>query len=174
MAMFAIIYCGASLLSGCEGHYHDKAERARIAKLSELRKQVSSAFLLGAIGFVCIGLLGPTVTEASRKYVAEQFRLSISDQVFLAKALYWSGISVVLVFSLFNAHLKNVQPAVWLLLGATAYPFFVHVIPSLEAGDKMQRKAAVAQIKSFLMLIFIFYVILRFLSPDGFGNIQMR
>jgi len=172
----ATVCCAALLLTGCiDGDdERTKAEEERRARLLEFRGQISSAFLLGAIGYVCIGLLGPTVAEASRRHVAEQLKLSASAQVSLAKGVYWSVICVLFLFSLFNAHLSTVKPAVWLLLGATAYPFFVHMLPSLKAGDILRRKAAVAQIKSFLMLIFIFYVILRFLIPDGFGPIQIR
>lgn len=154
--------------------YQRQVEQVRVAKLHELRGRLSSSFFIGAIGYVCIGLLGPSLAEGTRKVVADQFKLSIEDQVSLAKGVYWTTVVIVVLFSFFNTHLGAVRPAVWLLLGGTAYPFFVHVIPSLEAADKLRRKAAIGQIKSFLMLIFIFYVILRFLSPDGFGDIKLQ
>lgn len=154
--------------------YQKQVEQARNAKLGELRSKLSSSFLLGALGYVCIGLLGPSATEGTRKFVAEQFKMSKEDQISLATGIYWTVVGIIFVFSIFNRHLGTVRPAVWLLLGGTAYPFFVHVLPSLEAGDKMRRKAAVGQMKSFFMLIFIFYIILRFLSPDGFGDIKLQ
>lgn len=174
LSVFAVTGCFEGLKDDAIKDYQRQVEAARVAKLIELRGRLSSSFFIGAIGYVCIGLLGPTVAERFRRVVAEKFKMSTKDQVALAKGAYWTVIVVVLLFSLFNHHLGTVRPAVWLLLGGTAYPFFVHVIPSLELNDKMRRKAAVGQIKSFLMLIFIFYVILRFLSPGGFGDIKIQ
>lgn len=175
-ACFAVVN-----LTGCyeDGNnavdtYKKQIEQARKTKLGELTSKLSSSFLLGALGYVCIGLLGPSATEGTRKFLAEQFKMSKENQISLATWIYWTVVVGVFVFSIFNQHLGAVRPAVWLLLGGTAYPFFVHVLPSLEAGDKLRRKAAVGQMKSFFMLIFIFYIILRFLSPDGFGDIKLQ
>lgn len=126
------------------------------------------------MAYVFITLVGPSVAEGARSAVAKQFNWAKSDQIDFAKVAYWGTIGSVLVFSFFNQHLSSMKPTVWLLLGATAYPFFIHVLPSIEADDKPRRKAAMGQIKSLLMLIFIFYVVLRFLSPDGFGEIKLQ
>ena len=149
-------------------------EQKRVEKLSELRSRISSSFLLGAVAYVFVTLVGPSVAERARSTAAKQFNWTKSDQIDLAKVAYWGIVGSVVVFSLFNQDLSSIQPAVWLLVGATAYPFFIHVLPSIEADDKPRRKAAMGQIKSLLMLIFIFYVVLRFLSPDGFGEIKLQ
>lgn len=178
--VFAVCFAVFSL-SSCyedeariESNQKKKIEQARIVRLDELRSKLSSSFLLGALGYVCVGLLGPSATEGTRKFVADQFKMSKEDQISLATGIYWTVVGVIFLFSIFNRHLGPVRPAVWLLLGGTAYPFFVHVLPSLESGDKMRRKAAVGQMKSFFMLIFIFYIILRCLGPDGFGDIKLQ
>jgi hypothetical protein len=149
-------------------------EQQRVEKLSDLRSGISSSFLFGTIVYVLITLVGPSVAEGARSTIAKQFNWSKNEQIVIAKVAYWGAIGSVAVFSFFNQHLASMKPAVWLLLGATAYPFFIHVLPSIEDDDKPRRKAAMGQIKSLLMLIFIFYVVLRFLSPDGFGEIKLQ
>jgi hypothetical protein len=119
-------------------------------------------------------LIGPSATEKTREIVAAKFKLSKQNQVMIANLLYWFGVVVVLLLSLFNTHLQTVKLSVFLLLGASAYPFFVHVLPSIETKDKTRMKAAIGQVKSFFTLIFIFYVILKVLSPEGFGEIAIR
>lgn len=157
------------LLCGCTSE-----EEKREIRLQELRERVTASFLLGAIGYIAIGLMGPSVAEKGRKWVVGRFHLSTAAQIALAGGIYALAILVVILFCIFDKYLRSGIPAVILLLGATVYPFFGHVIPSLRTGDVQQRKAAVGQIKSFLMLIFIFYVILHFLSPEGFGEIQAK
>jgi hypothetical protein len=171
----------ALLLTGCppseekiKQEVKHQIEQQRVEKLSQLRDRISSSFLLGAIIYVCITLVGPSVAEGVRGSVAKQLNWSKSGQVYFAKFAYWATIVIVGIVSLFNQHLSSMKPAVWLLLGASAYPFFVHVIPSIEAEDKARRKSAMGQVKSLLMLIFIFYVVLRFLSPEGFGEIKLQ
>jgi len=177
---FLAIFMVTLFLTGCPGdeekiEAHDKAvAKARVEKLDQFRDKVRSSFLLGALGFVCISFFAPTIAEEGRKFAAKQFSLSDETQVKIAVRTYWAVVSSVALFSLLDKSLSTVFPAIFLLLGATAYPFFVHILPSIPAHDKMRRKAAMAQMKSFVMLIFIFYIILRFLSPDGFGDIQLK
>lgn len=162
-----LVACGPS-----ESEVRRNIEHQRIEKLHILRSQISSSFTLGSLVFICISFFGPTLAEKARASLAKQFHLSETDQVSIAKVLYWLAAGTVALMAVFNEQLGAVRQSVFLLLGATAYPFFVHVVPSIRTGDKLRRKAAVVQIKSFLMLIFIFYVILQFLSPEGFGRIQ--
>ncbi len=166
----SLLLVGLSLLlTGCPG---DDSER--VQRLNELRERVSGSFFLGSLCYIAAAFAGPSVAEASRKAIADKFKMSIEDQVTFAKSVYWTVVGIVVLVSFFDDHLSDVKPAVWILLGASAYPFFAHVIPSLYTQDKMRRKAALAQIKTFFMLIFIFDVILRFLSPEGFGNLQLK
>jgi hypothetical protein len=178
----ALVVATYLCLTGCSGgptpeqiqeEFKRQLDAQREAKLGQLRSQVSTSFFFGAVGYVCIGLLGPSAAELGRRLVVTRFKLSIEYQVAIAKFSYGILVGVGFFLSLTNSQLRAVQPAVWLLLGATSYPFFVHVIPSLEAGDKMRRKAGVAQIKSFAMLIFVFYIVLRLLSPEGLGEIKV-
>jgi magnesium-transporting ATPase (P-type) len=173
LSIFCLAGCGDSDEELIE-KYKNKIENDRIEKLSGLRSTLSSSFLLGAILYVCVVLIGPSATEKTREIVAAKFKLSKQNQVMIANLLYWFGVVVVLLLSLFNTHLQTVKLSVFLLLGASAYPFFVHVLPSIETKDKTRMKAAIGQVKSFFTLIFIFYVILKVLSPEGFGEIAIR
>lgn len=149
-------------------------EYERNTKLEAIKEDLKEAFLLGTIIYVSIGLAGPAVAEGARKIVTQRFHLSPKAQIKLAASLYLAVMSSFFIFSILNKDLRTVIWPVILLLAATAYPFFIHVIPSIKTEEKMRRKAAVAQIKAFLMLILIFYIILKTLSPEGFGSIQMR
>jgi hypothetical protein len=174
-----IVVCMSSVLfvPGCipdERAREEQRERERISRLTEIRSKFSAPCLLGALGFVCLTFLGPTVLEGARRTIAEKYNLSKSAQHEIALLLYLGIVAGILLMAFFNSHLSAVKPAIFLLIGATAYPFFIHVLPSIQTEDASRRKTAVAQIKSFVMLIFIFYVVLRFLSPDGFGAIQLK
>lgn len=165
----------AFALMGCGGESEaERDETARIVKLETMRANLKFAFVLGALGYLCVGLIGPKVAEGSRALVANRFQLSTGKQVLFAKCIYWTVVIVVLIASLVNVHLKEIEMAVWLLLAGTAYPFFVDLLPSLESGDKTRRKAALGLIKSFLMLIVVFFVVLKFLDPDGFAGLKIQ
>jgi len=167
---FALMGCGGE----SEAERDKKRETARIVKLETMRANLKFAFVLGALGYLCVGLIGPKVAEGSRALVANRFQLSTGKQVLFAKCIYWTVVIVVLIASLVNVHLKEIKMAVWLLLAGTAYPFFVDLLPSLESGDKTRRKAALGLIKSFLMLIVVFFVVLKFLHPDGFAGLKIQ
>lgn len=158
-------------ISGCavRQYWNEKKEKERAVAFSVLRQRITPSLLMGTIGFIGIALLGPTVAERVREAAAKQFRLRVEAQIKVALWVYWAVVGVIALLALGNQHLQQVKPSVFLLLTATSFPFFVHVIPSLKQGDRAMRKAGMAQIKSFLMLILVFYVIMRMLTPQGLG-----
>ena len=158
----------ALFLTGCI----QSAEEQRQIKLSKMREQVTISFLVGAIVYVCAGLMGPTVSERGRQWAAEKFRLSTADQITAAYWIYGACVIATLVATVFSDHLRPTFMAVMILLAGTFYSFKCHVIPGLLKGDVNRRKMAVGQIKSFFMLIVIFYIIMKFLSPEGMGQIK--
>jgi hypothetical protein len=158
----------AFFLTGCI----QSAEQDRQFRLSKMREQVTISFFVGAIVYVCAGLLGPSVTERGRLWAAEKFKLSTNDQITFAYWIYGALVVGTLVVTGISEHLRPTFMAVIVLLGGTFYSFKCHVIPGLQTGDVNRRKMAVGQIKSFFMLIVIFYIIMKFLSPEGMGQIK--
>jgi hypothetical protein len=152
-----------TLLTGCAPLYDEKLE--------EYRQRLNPQLLIGTIVYIFIILVGPSIAEGFQSTVVKKFDLSKSVQITTAKILYFSTIVVLFLISFADKYLSIMHKQVWLLLAATLYPFLVHFLPSIEADDKERRKAAVNQIKSLFMLIFVFYVISRLLSVDGFGGL---
>ena len=151
-----------------------KAEAARAAKLSELRIGLSRSFLWGACGYVAVTLLGPFVAEYCRSSVSSHFKIPLDLQVQISYWLYFSVVSFVIIITVVDDSLRTVLLPVLVLLTASAVPFFKGVVPGIVNENKLQRKAAMAQIKSLLMLIFVFYIILQVLRPEGFGSIILQ
>ena len=170
--MLLILFFLLLVISGCNSNEREREKR--IDRLEIMQKKVSSQFLYGAFVYVFFVLIGPTIAEKSRAAITNKFHLTITSQVRLAKFAYSTLISVILLLSMCDKYLNEIFPVVLLLTGATLYPFLVDVIPSLKNQNTIQRKSGISQIKSFLILIFVFYIILRMLNPEGIGVIQLK
>jgi len=170
-ALFLVSIAFAFATVGCRLARNDSEQQRqqREAAFQEVRQRVSPSLLLGTIVYVGLAFFAPAIAEKAREAVAQKLSLGPGAQVKLALFIYWLAVGTIFVLALINIHLRQVRPSVFLLLGATAYPFFVHLIPSLKEGDRIKRKSAITQIKSFLMLIFVFYVVMRLLTPEGLG-----
>ena len=159
-----------TLLTGCAGFYNQRIEQ----RIEEYGQRLNPQLLIGTIVYIFITLVGPSIAEGVQSTVVKKFNLSKSVQITTAKILYFSAIVGLFLLSFADKHLSKMNKQVWLLLAATLYPFLVHFLPSIEADDKDRRKAAVNQIKSLFMLIFVLYVIARLLRPDGLGVIRLK
>ncbi len=185
IAFLALTTWFTMILSGCCDKSIEEARRQGIEegikikgeeikiKAGDISSHLNRAFLIGSVFYVCIGLLGPSITEKVKNVSVSVFNIGIGKQVFLAISAYSTVIVGLFLLSLLSGVLKEAKPAVWVLLGGTVYPFFVHVIPSIKAPDKTRRKAAVGQIKSFLVNIVMFYLILKALSPEGLSGFKI-
>ena len=158
----------ALFFSGC----FQPPEDDRPARLAKMRDQVTTSFFVGSLIYVCVGLMGPTVSENARLWAASQFKLSSKNQIALAWLLYAVAIGLTLWITFKSEYLTPSWPSVIILLAGTFYSFLGEVIPSLRTGEVNRRKLGVGQIKSFFMLIAIFYVIMKFLSPEGLGDLK--
>jgi hypothetical protein len=177
-------------LSGCDGNgkrekenqtakeqaikdNQKKIEAARLKKIDRLRIEIGGQLYVLAFIYAGITLLGPTILEKTRKIVTKQFKISKDNQIVLAVSLYSLIVMVAIFFAFNNPNLIPVQQGVLILLAASCYPFLAHIIPSIKTEDKVRMKAALTQIKSLFFIIVVFYIIFRFISPEGFGQIML-
>lgn len=139
-----------------------------------LQEQIGGALAVPVYVFIAVTLLGGLVVEQTRSYVVRQFRMTPSEISDVAIKTYLSLNGLILLILLFSENLHKVAIPLLSLMVATVYPFIVTLLPAIEAGDKGQIKVALNQIKSLYMVIFVLYIIMRVLSPDGLGPLQPR
>lgn len=160
---------------GCDDE--DKAadeEALRIRKLAEMRESISGYLLLASIVVVLGGLFLAPIMEKFRAKTASWIGMTLDTQILVAKVTYFAVVILILTFSFQNESLKPLFPAVLVLVAGTFYPFFVHYIPGLKNADAMRRKAAMSQIKGFILMIVVVYVLISVLTPDGIFGIVLK
>ena len=173
LGLFLVVVICSFMLAGCSDKKID-LEQIRIEKLAAMREGMTGFLVFAAMIVVGGGLLAAPALEKLRASTAGYFKLSIDTQINMAYTVYFTVAAVVAIFSIADPGLSLIFPAVMILLAGSFYPFLVHYVPGLKNSDLMRRKAAMNQIKTFMMMILVMYVLMNILTPDGFAGIALK
>lgn len=173
--LMILLVLSAISFSGCEENVSvESEEQLRIKRLTEMREGIAGYLVVASTVAVFAGLVLAPMFEKGRSAVAKILCLSTETQVFIAKCVFFTGSLVILLFSAFDSNLAPVFPAVIIFLGGISVPFTLEYLPGLRQNDLMRRKAAMNQIKAFLMFILAMYFLMQILTPEGIFNISIK
>ncbi len=171
----------AILLGGCipEGGLRPPSsvikelEAQRQQYLETLKAEARTTFLFASLTTILVTFFGHSVVEAMRRFGVACFKLSTEAQAGLAKSIYGLICAAALIPALFDSGCSPIRSSVIILVAASCVPFYRIYLPGIYGEDPRERRAALGQLKTFFLLIAVFFIIMKFLSPEGIGDLSL-
>ena len=136
-----------------------KAEAVR----KEVKRKVEEKVFPLALAALVVTLLGPGLTEGTRKWAADTFKIGPNAQLALAWAVYGGGMAAAVSWLMSSESPMAVAPCLMLLAG-TLWPFRFEVVPGIVTGNPVKSKSGSGKIKALVFAALVVVIAARLLD----------